>query len=298
MFCDPQRGKCIETSPGGTCAFQDGRTEFDGGCGSNFQVDGLYIDSNNDRIWGRETTAAEKTCHVGPFNTNEPFYAKSCEDEGDCTSCSGLSAITAGSCSAITSQCGPTTEWDDFLSTVDTNNCHVVSFLVKFISTSTPGQQKLLECNVGSTDFPGAFPRYPSSSLSCQVSRASRNLWLDDDEVEQNMCFAAGSDGYEASFVDSDDTGDCETSYSFTELQDKSKTESYRWTPTGDSGVVFQYVDHGIYDADADDYEPPTFRTATPCSSQGDCNVATGKCECASGFHGSACEFPNVDYFV
>lgn len=299
VFCDAERGKCVETATADACVYIDGRTEFDNGCGTSFQVDGMYLDSAGRRIWGRETTAAEKACHLGPFGDSETFYAKACEDEQSCASCSSMSGITAGSCSTTTSQCAPTSEWNEFIDDVTTNNCHVVSFLVKFVSTATPGMQELLECNVGSTDFSGAFPRYPSSSLSCDVQRVSNNQWVASD-VDQVLCFAAGTDGYEGSFVDNDDAtalAACESTFTIEELQTKSEAESYRWSVTDSEGVVFTHSLAGIFDS-TEVNSVVDFTIATPCSSQGDCNVATGECTCGTGFHGAACEFPDVDLFV
>lgn len=297
VFCDPQLLKCIETAPADGCLFVDGRTEFDDGCGATFQVDGTYINSDGELHWGRQATVAERTCQVGAFGDTEPYYAKLCNDESDCTSCSTMSGITVGACSTTTGTCSPTTEWDDFIQVVGDNNCHVVSFLVNFVSSTTPGQQQLLECNVGATDFSGAFPRYPSSLLSCDVTRVSRNVWTSQG-TEQRLCFSADTNGYSASFIDVDDPdATCAANFTITELQEKSHVESYKWIATDNEGVVFKNVDSGIY-ADTTIGSAVQFRTATPCSSQGDCDVSTGECECSAGFSGVACEIPSVDLFV
>lgn len=297
VFCDPQIKKCVETSLADACLFNDGRSEFDAGCGNTFQVDGLYINDGGEQVWGRQTTGVEKSCQVGSFSTDESFYSKACTEESDCTTCGPASAIGVGKCSSTTNECAPSTEFENFLDAVDTNNCFVVSFLVKFVSTSTPGQQQLLECNVGSSDFSGAFPRYPSSSLGCTVTRVSRNLWTQEG-TEQKLCFASGTDAYEASFIDIDDTpAECEAMFTITELQEKSHQESYTWIATDDSGVTFSNVDAGVYSS-TDLSNNLAFQTATQCSSQGDCNPGTGECLCAPGFNGVACEHPDVDAFV
>ncbi len=297
VFCDAQLSRCIETSPAGVCEFVDGRAEFDAGCGANFQVDGLYIDAADTKIWGRQTTTAERTCQVGPFSTDESKYAKLCNDEADCTRCSSMSAVTVGSCSSTLNSCAPTSEWDEFATVVDENDCHVVSFLISFVSTRTPGQQQLLECNVGGTDFSGAFPRYPSSLLACDVTRVSRNVWTAEG-TEQHLCYTSDTNGYTASFINFDDvTTVCEAKFSITDLQDKSHVESFQWEATDDAGATFRNVDSGIFDNTAIGDEVK-FRTAVPCSAQGDCDVGTGECTCAAGYHGVACEFPDVDLFV
>jgi hypothetical protein len=299
VFCDKQLLQCVETAPADACLFNDGRTEFDAGCGTTFQVDGMYLDSADRQIWGRQTTAAEKTCQVGTFGADESIYSKPCNDESACTTCSSTSAVGVGMCSAITNTCAPSSQWDDFIAAVSTHNCNVASFLVSFISTSTPGQQQLLECNVGSTDFSGASPRYASNLLGCSVTRVSRVAWTNAG-TEQRLCFTPGDDAYEASFVDFDDAtslADCEASFDIEEVQTKSHDESYKWVATEDSGVVFRQVDAGIYTSTAIS-DSLAFQTATPCSSQGDCDAGTGICSCASGYHGLACEHPDVDVFV
>lgn len=299
IFCDPQLLKCVETSPSDACLYVDGRTEFDNGCASSFQVDGMYVDSAGRRIWGRQTTPAERTCQIGSFSPTESFYASACSDESDCTACSTMSAVTVGACNGVTNKCSATTEWDEFIDTVATSNCNVVSFLVNFISTATPGQQQLLECNVGTTDFSGAFPRYPSSLLTCDVTRVSRNVWTSEG-TEQRLCFDSDASGYSASFVATDDETallGCEANFTITELQEKSKLESYKWYPTDSSGTVFRNVNNGVF-ADTEIGEDVVFHTSTPCSSQGDCDVMTGECSCMSGFSGVACEVPDVDLFV
>ena len=143
--------------------------------------------------------------------------------------------------------------------------------------------------------------RYPSSLLSCHVTRVSRNVWTKEGTT-QHLCFKAGTDGYEASFVDfDDDSGACEANYTIAELKEKSHDESYKWVPTDDNGVAFQNVDAGVFSGTDDDTVVGTnvqFRTATPCSSQGDCDVGTGQCQCATGFHGAACEILDVNVFV
>ena len=78
VFCDTQLSTCVETAPNDECAYVDGRSEFDAGCATTYQVDGTYVNASGAIFWGRQLTAAERTCQVGPFGADEPFYAKAC----------------------------------------------------------------------------------------------------------------------------------------------------------------------------------------------------------------------------
>lgn len=294
------KGRCVETET--NCEYKNGKTEFEGTepCAVGFEPDGVYTDmADKKHYWGRQLTANEKQCQVGPFDTADPtFTSPGCKTDADCKPCAGWTNAVAGTCDAASENCVANTVLynNGFRKEVDDNKCNVASFFVIFSHSSTPGEQQNLKCTVGAeTNFDGSSPRYKSSSLSCDVTRVSKNMWKSKSSAQQ-LCFYEDSGNYKAKFEDFQASlaGTCRDNsgraYSMDATNKMLEETNHHVVVKEMVDTVQELAGQVLFQ---DTFISPAheeFLPSSPCSAQGDCDVLTGSCTCAKGFEGDACQ--------
>jgi len=312
-FCDFElstedgMGRCVETEA--ECVFTGAGAEFetDPPCGAGFEPDGVYQvpttsatlnpgASDSVFYWGRKLTATESACQVGTFDDEDPVFARACTTNADCKPCSGWTNVVAGSC--VADRCSyDTSLYTPFVTSMDSGSCHVASFLVVLSHSSTPGEQELFNCNVGShTNFDGASPRFPSGKLRCDVTRVSKNKWKSSTSAQQ-LCINEGDNGFLGTFEDYDDSsltcqnGDANSvSYGLDEFNALVSETNYVLEVAEMVDTTFTTPGVGLFEDTVFIDAHESFIPSSPCSAQGDCDVTTGSCSCASGFEGDACQ--------
>ena len=325
-FCDTDIGVCIETDTD-ACAYVDSRTEFrDENCALDFEVDGLYQkDGSTDFFWGHRLTSFERNCQAGKFSPDDTKYALPCTANADCVPCAGWTTVTNGVCNDANVCSSMVSEGLNetgsitrivmaYNTTADgahpkTMGCGVATFLFKFTDSSTPGVQNDLQCTIDNANAveSGASPMYRSSGLqSCQVTHVGVPAFTDgkiqdaaaaaESTIDNNLifCVNAGADSVETTMVAAADCAGNALDMDAINAQvalDNGNVASVEGALDPLAPNFFVSGTDEVYTAESIENKLTAYYdTAMPCSNKGSCDYATGVCQCASGFTGSACD--------